>query len=263
MDHDEGLVQDIVAHPEDTSLRLIYADWLEERDDPRAEFLRLEVQLAELKGRQKREERDKVRRRLRQLRATISPDWLARLDRTVIENCRVQFAYQCPKRWENLQQVQGNNGVRFCAACSKKVYFCWTVDEARRRAAMGNCVAVDSRLERRSDDLRSRTVTLGIIAPPPPPRVPVKLPQTPQTSPRIIGTPGVEREREVPDRHELQPTPRSLRRGGQVMVLAGRWQGQQGFVERVNQQERTAVVRVRTPRGYRRLELDLDDVEAI
>jgi uncharacterized protein (TIGR02996 family) len=35
----------ILASPSDTTLKLVYADWLQERDDPRAEFVRLQVQL--------------------------------------------------------------------------------------------------------------------------------------------------------------------------------------------------------------------------
>jgi uncharacterized protein (TIGR02996 family) len=38
---DESFLQAIVASPEDRSLRLVYADWLEERGDPRAQFIRI------------------------------------------------------------------------------------------------------------------------------------------------------------------------------------------------------------------------------
>src|SRR5947199_1700743 len=37
---DEGYIQAILADPEDDALRLVYADWLEERGDPRGEYLR-------------------------------------------------------------------------------------------------------------------------------------------------------------------------------------------------------------------------------
>jgi uncharacterized protein (TIGR02996 family) len=37
----DGFLSDIVAHPEDPGLWLILADWLEDRDDPRAELVRL------------------------------------------------------------------------------------------------------------------------------------------------------------------------------------------------------------------------------
>lgn len=41
-----GFIADIVEHPEDDSIRLIYTDWLEEHGDPeRAEFIRVQVEL--------------------------------------------------------------------------------------------------------------------------------------------------------------------------------------------------------------------------
>lgn len=35
----------ILANPSDTTLKLVYADWLQDRADPRAEFVRLQIQL--------------------------------------------------------------------------------------------------------------------------------------------------------------------------------------------------------------------------
>lgn len=41
-----GFISDICEHPEDDSIRLIYADWLEDHGDPeRAEFIRVQVEL--------------------------------------------------------------------------------------------------------------------------------------------------------------------------------------------------------------------------
>lgn len=41
-----GFIADIIEHPEDDSIRLIYADWLEDHGDPeRAEFIRVQVEL--------------------------------------------------------------------------------------------------------------------------------------------------------------------------------------------------------------------------
>jgi uncharacterized protein (TIGR02996 family) len=41
MSDDEPFLRAILATPEDMATRLIYADWLEERGDARAEYLRL------------------------------------------------------------------------------------------------------------------------------------------------------------------------------------------------------------------------------
>jgi uncharacterized protein (TIGR02996 family) len=45
----EGFLEAILADPEDDALRLIYADWLDEHGDPeRAEFIRVQIELARL-----------------------------------------------------------------------------------------------------------------------------------------------------------------------------------------------------------------------
>src|SRR5436305_10451272 len=44
----EGFLRAIIEEPDDVGLRLIYADWLEERGDPRGEFIRVQYQLEEV-----------------------------------------------------------------------------------------------------------------------------------------------------------------------------------------------------------------------
>jgi uncharacterized protein (TIGR02996 family) len=46
-DHD-AFLRGILENPDDDSPRLVYADWLEERADPRAEFIRVQCELAKL-----------------------------------------------------------------------------------------------------------------------------------------------------------------------------------------------------------------------
>src|SRR5208337_1793586 len=46
MSDDEAFVQAMLERPEDESVRLVYADWLEERGDARAELLRLQHALS-------------------------------------------------------------------------------------------------------------------------------------------------------------------------------------------------------------------------
>jgi uncharacterized protein (TIGR02996 family) len=36
----------ILANPSDTTLKLVYADWLQDRSDPRAEYVRLQIEIA-------------------------------------------------------------------------------------------------------------------------------------------------------------------------------------------------------------------------
>jgi len=45
MTHDQAFLQAIIDVPDDDSLRLIYADWLEEQGDLRGKFLRIECRL--------------------------------------------------------------------------------------------------------------------------------------------------------------------------------------------------------------------------
>jgi uncharacterized protein (TIGR02996 family) len=45
MNDRESFLQAIRANPDDDHLRLIYADWLEERGDPRGEFIRVQIEL--------------------------------------------------------------------------------------------------------------------------------------------------------------------------------------------------------------------------
>jgi uncharacterized protein (TIGR02996 family) len=69
----------ITANPEDDTLRLVYADWLQDRDDPRADYLRLEVRRHRMTPKQKRTE-DPFHA-LQKLRVNATPDWLSRIDR--------------------------------------------------------------------------------------------------------------------------------------------------------------------------------------
>jgi uncharacterized protein (TIGR02996 family) len=67
-----AFLEAIAANPGDDMTRLVYADWLEERGDSRARFLRLEVELARMRaGDAGYAEREAERRLLREL----DPAW--------------------------------------------------------------------------------------------------------------------------------------------------------------------------------------------
>jgi uncharacterized protein (TIGR02996 family) len=70
---DDSFIAAIRAAPDDEALRLVYADWLEERGDPRAEYLRLVAELAARAGSQRPSA--ELRARLRDLSETIGRDW--------------------------------------------------------------------------------------------------------------------------------------------------------------------------------------------
>lgn len=54
MSDEQSFLDEITANPDDDIPRLIYADWLEERGDPRGEFIRVQCELATLRKTQKR-----------------------------------------------------------------------------------------------------------------------------------------------------------------------------------------------------------------
>lgn len=80
MSPDESdFLADIEAEPDNIDRRLVYADWLEERSDPRGEFIQIwhEMQSDSLKPWTERY-LDLFRRR-QKLRRNIDEDWLTRL----------------------------------------------------------------------------------------------------------------------------------------------------------------------------------------
>jgi uncharacterized protein (TIGR02996 family) len=175
---DDSFCRAIAEAPEDTAARLVYADWLEEQGDPRAEFVRADVRLAAMPAEDPA--RPALLEQLQDLRTGLDPDWLARLDRTPIENCvlpptprrrkarpsapSLEFAYMCPLRWELL--LEGTEAkVRHCDFCHMNVYHCASMAEAREHAWQGHCVAVDSRLTRTPGDLEPpMLMTMGLLA---------------------------------------------------------------------------------------------------
>jgi uncharacterized protein (TIGR02996 family) len=48
MNPEDEFLEAIRQNPDDDTPRLVYADWLEERDDPRGEFIRIQCQLANM-----------------------------------------------------------------------------------------------------------------------------------------------------------------------------------------------------------------------
>src|SRR5262249_34394250 len=70
----ERFLSDILAHPEDDAPRLVYADWLEENGQPeRAEFIRLQIDLASLPEHDPR--RPELRARERALLPGQEAEW--------------------------------------------------------------------------------------------------------------------------------------------------------------------------------------------
>lgn len=60
---------------------------------------------------------------------------------TPIANCKVEFSFQCPKRWSKLAKTK-DPSIRFCNVCNRDVHFCTTLEEVHQHASRGNCIAV-------------------------------------------------------------------------------------------------------------------------
>ena len=159
MDNDLLFVRAILADPSDVTLRLVYADWLEERGDRRAEYLRLEAALA---AEQHTASGQELRQQLNELRKVIDRRWQALLDRTPLENCDSRFRSRCPKQWEKLK-LTADDTTRACDRCQENVYYCDSVDAARSHAWQGHRVAVNSHVPRRPGDLDAGPNALSAI----------------------------------------------------------------------------------------------------
>lgn len=79
MSDEQAFLRAVFANPAETALRLVYADWLEERGDPRGAYLRLLCTAADPTG--NAVERDTAVARLEELRPTLDPRWVALMHR--------------------------------------------------------------------------------------------------------------------------------------------------------------------------------------
>jgi uncharacterized protein (TIGR02996 family) len=95
MTDDEAFIRAIVEARGDDTPRLAYADWLDERDDPRSKFLRAEHEWA-----RKRRKKDAVLK----LAAKLDALWVARVSRPPVGACceHIRFA-DCGPRVTSVQ----------------------------------------------------------------------------------------------------------------------------------------------------------------
>lgn len=74
---DDGFLRAILDAPDDVGLRLSYADWLDERGDPRGEFIRVQCELASLPEDSPR--RGELQKREKQLLEQHASEWVGPL----------------------------------------------------------------------------------------------------------------------------------------------------------------------------------------
>jgi uncharacterized protein (TIGR02996 family) len=123
--HEDFLFLRAIFHqPDDEALRLVYADWLEERGDPRAEFLRLEAQLNRLaKGSSSR--RATLEKQMRDLRPQIDAGWVERLGlaRQLPRGARLDLV--CLAEGKGLIEVRGGQEETVLLVQGKPVALNW------------------------------------------------------------------------------------------------------------------------------------------
>jgi uncharacterized protein (TIGR02996 family) len=80
----ESFLRGLDANPSDDTLRLVFADWLEERGDDRGQFLRAAVALRNSAASDG--SFPHLLRRLRELRSAVSAEWVVRAFRDLAED---------------------------------------------------------------------------------------------------------------------------------------------------------------------------------
>jgi uncharacterized protein (TIGR02996 family) len=138
MNDDNAFLAAIMTAPEDDNVRLMYADWLEERGDLRGKYLRLEHQLSQTQ----------IPRRLAQLREQIDPSWVAFVRREAVPMS--WYSKQLTQRIVEGKVVPGvyfpafiHNGNYYLAsivAYKDRIIDCWglvTFEEFREKVRDG------------------------------------------------------------------------------------------------------------------------------
>lgn len=196
--HDEaGFLAAIRLTPADDVARLVFADWLDEQDDPackpKAQFIRLEQRTLE-----ERKNRFAALWDLRLFATRLDPLWLAVVSRPPLNGCRERHQFDCPNRWDQLAPTE-NPRVRRCTSCRRDAHYCDTLAAALDHAAHGTpfVLTLAENLERWT--LCPPKVPLPRFLAPPRVRRPLPLippPPLAEWVPEpIVPTPGADRSR--------------------------------------------------------------------
>ena len=76
---EDAFIRALRERPDDETTRLVYADWLDDRSDPRAEYLRAEAAWVALQPSD--EQYRPLYRRVSQLAVALEPEWFATVSR--------------------------------------------------------------------------------------------------------------------------------------------------------------------------------------
>ena len=140
MTDEDGFLAAIRHTPADDVTRLVFADWLDEHDDPtcqvKAQFIRREQRTLD-----ERKNRFAALWNLRLLAARLDPLWLAVVSRPPLHGCRERHQFDCQSRWHQLAPTDDPR-VRRCESCHRDAHYCDTLTEALNHAARGTRFAL-------------------------------------------------------------------------------------------------------------------------
>jgi uncharacterized protein (TIGR02996 family) len=153
--HDEdGFLAAIRQTPADDVARLVFADWLDEQDDPtcklKAEFIRLELRIAN----ESAANASSLTTQLHQLATKLDRDWLVVISHPKIDGCRAWLERECPSDWSRLTPTRDPN-ARNCEACQKTVRYAQSLDDIYDYARRGYCTVITLALAHRQDNFAS------------------------------------------------------------------------------------------------------------
>ncbi len=121
MSLEDAFLQDILEHPDDDVPRLVYADWLSERGDPRGEFIRAQVELARMA------EDDPRRDELEDCEAELERRWGEEWARPLAGRAK-QWQFRrgfLDAVWVTAEQLEARDGNLFRVALVNAVNLDW------------------------------------------------------------------------------------------------------------------------------------------
>jgi uncharacterized protein (TIGR02996 family) len=122
MSEEDGFLRGLLLSPADTSMRLVYADWLEERgENTRAEFLRLAAQLAS--SEEVADGRERRRQRLQQLAVGLDPSWLAAATGLHVASVEVSLDFADAVKVSYADILEVSLDCCICRRCRRTVVF--------------------------------------------------------------------------------------------------------------------------------------------
>lgn len=141
MTEEDAFFAAILAAPRDDTPRLVFADWLDEQEDPRSELLRIATELEALEASDRPTDTPgrlaqvrQIGRLTRRCRELIRPGhrpWLVNLHRGPLQ-CSGVADGECPGHWDRLPPEPNRPFARHCGICTRWVRLCWSNREAEQ-----------------------------------------------------------------------------------------------------------------------------------